>query len=136
MADLFESDGWEVKFLGGGLNNGDIFSFVNSYAPDILLIYGTTPQQAPGIRQLIDNIKEVNAWPEMKIMVSGGLFNRADELWVEMGADLFAATAQEAVEVALNENAECLNKEKTINRRKKRRKAVANVVGQEKPAGS
>ena len=64
IADLFESDGWEVKFLGGGLNNEDILTFVNDYAPDILLIYGTTAKQAPGIRRLVDTIKRINAWPD------------------------------------------------------------------------
>jgi methanogenic corrinoid protein MtbC1 len=29
MADLFESDGWEVKFLGGGLTNDDILAFIH-----------------------------------------------------------------------------------------------------------
>ena len=100
IADLFESDGWEVRFCGGGLTNDDILAFVNNYAPDILLMYGASPKQAPGIRQLIDTIRNVNAWPNMKIMLSGGLFNRAEGLWDEIGADLFAATAQEALEVA------------------------------------
>jgi len=100
MADLFESDGWDVKFLGGGLTNDDLLAFVNEYGPDVLLIYGTTPKQAPGIRRLIDHIRGVDAWPDMKIMVSGGLFNRAEGLWEEMGADMFAASAQQAVEVA------------------------------------
>jgi methanogenic corrinoid protein MtbC1 len=81
MADLFESDGWEVKFLGGGLTNDDILTFIHENAPDILLIYGGTPKQAPDIRQLIDTIKGINAWPDMRIMVSGGLFNRAEGLW-------------------------------------------------------
>ncbi|HPS55299.1 MAG TPA: cobalamin-dependent protein, partial [Sedimentisphaerales bacterium] len=84
IADLFESDGWEVKFLGGGLTNEDILTYTNEIGPDVLLIYGTTPQQAPGIRKLIDTIKSVNAWPNMKIMLSGGIFNRADGLWQEM----------------------------------------------------
>lgn len=100
MTDLFESDGWEVKFLGGGLTNEDILSFIHDYAPDILLIYGTKPKQAPDIRRLIDTIREINAWPNMRIMVSGGLFNRAEGLWEEIGADLFAATALEALQVA------------------------------------
>ncbi|RKY23370.1 MAG: hypothetical protein DRP62_06035 [Planctomycetota bacterium] len=104
MADLFESDGWDVKFLGGGLTNDDILAFINECAPDILLIYGASPKQAPDIRRLIDTIKDVNAWPNMRIMLSGGLFNRADGLWQELGADLFAATAVEAVHVASDDS--------------------------------
>lgn len=121
MADLFESDGWEVKFVGGGLTNDDILAFTHEYAPDILLIYGTTPKQAPSVRQSIDTIKDVNAWPNMRIMVSGGLFNRAEGLWQEMGADLFAATALEAIQVALNGNPTELEPS-TIKQRKKRRR--------------
>jgi len=119
-ADLFESDGWEVKFLGGGLTNDDTLAFTHEYAPDILLIYGTHPRQAPAVRQLIDRIKEVNAYPNMQIMVSGGLFNRAEGLWQEIGADLFAATAEQALQVASGQvPVEPVSR--TINRRKKRR---------------
>ncbi len=121
-ADLFESDGWDVKFLGSGLTNDDILSFANEYAPDILLIYGTAPKQAPGIRQLINTIKDVNAWPDMRIMVSGGLFNRAPGLWQEMEADLFAATAVEALQAASGEMPIEVVEEKTVARRRKRRK--------------
>jgi methanogenic corrinoid protein MtbC1 len=103
MADLFESDGWEVKFLGGGLTNDDILAFIHEHAPDILLIYGSAPKQAPDIRRLIDEIREINAWPDMRIMVSGGLFNRAEGLWQEIGADLFAPTATEALQIALKD---------------------------------
>lgn len=124
MADLFESDGWEVKFLGGGLTNDDILAFVNEYSPDILLIYGATPKRAPGIRQLIDTIRDVNAWPDMRIMLSGGLFNRAEELWEEIGADLFAATALEAVKVASNDRPIERNDRRELNRRRKRRLKV------------
>jgi methanogenic corrinoid protein MtbC1 len=119
MADLFESDGWHVKFLGGGLTNDDILAFVNDYAPDILLIYGTAPKQAPDVRRLIDTIRGVNAWPEMQIMVSGGLFNRAEGLWEEIGADLFAATALEALQVASTRRAP-EPEGRTIKRRRRR----------------
>jgi methanogenic corrinoid protein MtbC1 len=137
VADLFESDGWEVKLLGGGLTNDDILSFANEYSPDILLIYGTEPKQAPGIRQLIDTVKGINAWPNMKIMLSGGLFNRAEGLWEEIGADMFAATAVEALQIASQEqpSAESAVKAATMRRKKKIQgivnKAVAQVTADE-----
>ncbi|MHC4259783.1 MAG: cobalamin B12-binding domain-containing protein [Planctomycetota bacterium] len=103
MADLFESDGWEVRFLGGGLTDDDILAFVNEYAPDILMIYGTVPKRAPEVRRLIDRLKSVNAWPDMRIMLSGGVFNRAEGLWQEIGGDLFAESPGRAL-CAASEN--------------------------------
>lgn len=121
LADLFESDGWEVRFLGGGLTNDDIFSFINEYAPDVLLIYGTAPKQAPMVRRLIDTIRTVNAWPQMRIIVSGGLFNRAEGLWDEIGADAFAATPTDALQLAASEQVSA----PAASRRKKRRQPLS-----------
>lgn len=127
MADLFESDGWDVKFLGGGLTSEDILAFVHEYAPEILLIYGTAPKQAPGVRRLIDTVKDINARPEMRIMVSGGLFNRAEGLWQEIGADLFAGTALEALQVAASER-QIQEEARTIKRRRRRRPQVGGSM--------
>ncbi|NQV33372.1 MAG: cobalamin B12-binding domain-containing protein [Phycisphaeraceae bacterium] len=126
IADLFESDGWEVRFLGGGLSNDDIYAFINDYGPDLLVVYGSTPQKAPSVRLLIDTIKAVNAWPDMRIMVSGGLFARAEGLWEEIGADAFASTPSEALERACK-NPEDYVAKRTINRRKRRKTPVAEV---------
>ena len=125
IADLFESDGWQVRFLGGGLSNDDIFGYINEYAPDVLLVYGTSPKQAPEVRRLIDRIRSVNAWPEMRIIVSGGLFNRAEGLWEEIGADGFAATAAEVLQVAADEQPAPAADRRTVNRRKRRQQAAA-----------
>jgi methanogenic corrinoid protein MtbC1 len=124
IADLFESDGWEVRFLGGGLSNDDIFAFINEYAPDVLTIYGTTPKQAPDVRRLIDRVRGVNAWPDMRIIVSGGLFNRAEGLWEEIGADGFAATAAEVLQVASDESQVANPDRRTVNRRKRKYQAI------------
>ncbi len=133
LADLFESDGWDVKFLGGGLTNDDIFAFVNEFAPDILLIYGTMPKQAPDIRRLIDKIKTVNAWPNLRIMVSGGLFNRAEGLWEEIGADVFAPTAEKALQIASSCDDIIRCERRTLNRRKKKRQEGLNSQPSELP---
>jgi methanogenic corrinoid protein MtbC1 len=99
-ADLFETSGWSVYFLGGGVPNDEILSLVGQLRPDMLLIFGTQPQGVPGVRRLIDLLREVNCNPTMNIMTSGGVFNRADGLWKEVNADLFARTAAEALELA------------------------------------
>ena len=130
IADLFESDGWEVRFLGGGLGNDDIFAYINEYAPDVLLIYGTTPKQAPDVRRLIDRVRGVNAWPDMRIIVSGGLFNRAEGLWEEIGADGFAATAAEVLQVAADDTQVANPDRRTVNRRKRKYQAAqAEEIG-------
>ena len=100
MNDLFESDGWETRFLGGTAGNDDIMTFIHGYAPDILLLYGYNGDDAPAVRTLIDTIRGVNAFPKMRIMLSGGVFSRAEGLWEEVGADLYAETAADAVMVA------------------------------------
>jgi len=101
-ADLFEAGGWDVYFLGGGVPNDEILSLVGQLRPNVLLIFGTQPQGVPGVRQLIDLIHEVGANPTMNVMISGGVFNRADGLWKEVNANLFARTAAEALEVAIS----------------------------------
>jgi methanogenic corrinoid protein MtbC1 len=128
MADLFESDGWEVRFLGGGLSNTDILAFTHDYAPDLLLIYGTAPKQAPDVRRLIDTIRDINAWPDMRIMVSGGVFNRAEGLSEEIGADFFAATAVEAVQKASQQAPIEPLEERAGPRRRKRRQRAAKAA--------
>jgi len=99
-ADLFESRGWEVLFLGGGVPNDEILTLIGKLQPQILLIFGTQPAGVPGIRRLTDTIRDIGVNPTMNIMVSGGVFNRADGLWKEVNADLFAKTADQALELA------------------------------------
>lgn len=99
-ADLFEADGWDVYFLGGGVPNDEVLSIVGELRPNILLIFGTQPSGVPGVRQLVDLIREIGVNPTMNIMVSGGVFNRAEGLWKEVNADLFAKSAKEAMPIA------------------------------------
>ncbi len=99
-ADLLEARGWDVYFVGGGIPNDEILSLAGQLRPEILLIFGTQPAGVPAVRQLIDLIREIGVNPTMNVMVSGGVFNRADALWKEVNADLFASTAKQAIRIA------------------------------------
>lgn len=119
IADFFESNGWEVRFLGSSVNNDDITEFVQAYQPDLLTIYGMQARNAPDIRRLIDVLRTINACPQMRIMLSGGVFGRAEGLWEEIGADLYAETASEAIRIANGEEEDVPAPRRTINRRKR-----------------
>ena len=90
MAWMLEFDGHEVQFGGGGISADEIQAAVASNTPDVLLLYASSPSDAPGIRMLIDSIREQGACTEMQIAVGGGVFERAPGLAEEIGADLWA----------------------------------------------
>jgi methanogenic corrinoid protein MtbC1 len=99
MADVFESRGWTVWFLGANVPNDEVLQFVGQIEPDILCVYGMHPQGAPGVRKLIDSIRDIGVVPEMQVLLSGGVFNRAEGLAEEINADLFAPDPIAAMDV-------------------------------------
>ena len=98
VADLAEAEGYEVYFGGAGIANDEILAEVGVQRPDLLLFFASAPSDAPNIRQLIDKIRGIGACPEMQIVVGGGVFNRAEGLAEEIGADLWAKTPRELLE--------------------------------------
>jgi len=99
-SDLLEAQGWDVYFLGGGVPNDEVMSLAGQLRPDILLIFGTQPGGVPGVRRLIDLIRGVGLNPTMNIIVSGGVFNRAEGLWKEVNADHYAKSAADLLKMA------------------------------------
>jgi len=99
IADTFEANGWSVWFLGSGVPNDEILQFVGKVEPDILCLYGTLPADVPNVRKLIELVRGVGVCEEMQILVTGGVFNRADGLADEVKADLFAADIKDALQM-------------------------------------
>jgi len=97
VADLAEADGYSVSFGGGGVSWDEIMAEVHTRTPDVLLLFSSAASDAPHIRILIDSIRDIQACPNMQIAVGGGVFNRAEGLAAEIGADLWATTPRELV---------------------------------------
>ena len=98
IVDLLEADGYDVTYGGGNIAHDDIMQEVHERRPDVLLMFSSGGNDAPGIRQLIDQIRGINAFPEMQIVVGGGIFNRAAGLAEEIGADLWATGPDDLLE--------------------------------------
>lgn len=89
--DLLESHGYTITFSGGGVAADEILSHVQQTKPDILLMFCSAPSDLPGIRGLIDTLREIGASGGTRVVVGGGVFNRADGLADEIGADQWAS---------------------------------------------
>lgn len=100
LADLLQAEGWEVFLPGGGVPNDEVLALVGQLRPQLLLIFGTEPEAVPETRRLVELIREVGVCSTMNILVTGGIFNRADGLWAEVGADVYCGSLQEAVRTA------------------------------------
>src|SRR5437867_8009070 len=123
-SDLFECDGWTVKFAGGGVPEDEVLALIGSERPDLLVMFGTLPSGVPAVRKLIDYLREVNSCPQMQIMCCGGIYKRAEGLTEEIGAQLYAPDASAAVKVA-NENPDrkATVDQQTVGRSRRVRKA-------------
>ena len=92
VADLAEANGWTVAFGGGGIAYDELLAAVQEQQPNVLLMFSSAASDAPNIRRLIDTIREVGACEQTQVAVGGGVFNRAEGLAQEIGADIWSET--------------------------------------------
>jgi len=101
--DMLEMSGFEVRFGGGGIARDEILAHVHQNQPDVLLLFASSPEDLPEIRQLIDTIKEIGASESTQIAVGGGVFTRAPGLAEEIGADTWANSPLDLVHTLIEE---------------------------------
>jgi len=101
--DLLEAHGFDVTFTGGGIPADEILAEAQSRRPDILLLFASAAGDLPGIRRIINTLRENGACEGTRILVGGGVFNRADGLAEEMGADLWAYSPADVVDLLIND---------------------------------
>ncbi len=124
--DLLEGAGFNVWFAGGGVANDEVLSRVQEDKPDVLLMFSSAASDLPNIRQLIDVLNENGACPNLQIAVGGGVFNRAEGLAEEIGADLWAANPLEMVESLTEKpNQRAVSTQRTVGRAKRPKAKVA-----------
>lgn len=119
-ADLLEAAGYDVYFAGGGVAKDEIISQLGELDPQTLVMFSSVPSDLPNMRVMIDEIHDQGLSPRCQIVVGGGVFNRADGLAEEIGADLWAKTPLELVQ-ELTENGERRADEdqRTVGRRRR-----------------
>lgn len=122
--DVLEGAGFRVTFAGSRIANDDVLARVSDEKPDILLIFAAAAEDLPSVRALIDTVREIGSCPNMQIALGGGVFNRAEGLAEEIGADIWATTPLELSEALINEpTRRAIDSQRTVGRARKRRAA-------------
>ncbi len=118
--DLLEMSGFEVRFGGGGVPRDEILAQVHESKPDVLLMFASAPEDLPEIRSLIDTVREIGASAHTQIAVGGGVFNRAEGLAEEIGADTWATDLLELVHTLIEEPERRADEDqRTVGRKRK-----------------
>jgi methanogenic corrinoid protein MtbC1 len=123
--DLLEEAGFDVRFAGGNIANDEIMSTVNDAKPDVLLMFASGANDLPNIRALIDQLREIGACPNVQIAVGGGVFNRAEGLAEEIGADLWSNSPMGMVDTLIADPSRRAQEEQRTVGRKRRVKREA-----------
>ncbi len=122
--DMLESAGFAVSFTGGGVPADEVMAQVQQAKPDVLLLFASAPSDLPEIRGMIDQMREIGAASGTQIVVGGGVFNRADGLAEEIGADLWASDPAELVETLLLEpGRRAIAEQRTVGKKRVRKVA-------------
>ncbi|MGD9689536.1 MAG: B12-binding domain-containing protein [Phycisphaerales bacterium] len=123
--DLLEGHGFKTYFAGGGVANDEILSLINSDKPDVLLMFASAPSDLPNIRELIDTLRTIAAAPNTQIAVGAGVFNRADGLAEEIGADIWASDPLEMAQVLIEEpQRRAVDDQRTVGKSRTKRRAA------------
>jgi methanogenic corrinoid protein MtbC1 len=118
--DLLEAAGFDVRFAGGAVPIDEIRETVQRTKPSALLMFCSEPSDLPEIRVLIDTLHEIGACPHTQVIVGGGVFNRAEGLAEEIGADLWASHPLELVDRMIDEaTVRATEDQRTVGRTRK-----------------
>jgi len=120
MTDLLEAAGFQTYFLGGGVANDEIVAQLGELSADVLVVFGVDPQTVPYTRLLIDELRNIGMCPDLQIAVGGGVFNRAEGLAEEIGADVWETSPANLVQLLVDEpERRMVAEQQTVGRRRR-----------------
>ena len=99
VTDLLELEGWQTWYLGASVPPAAAVQLCVDHNADVLLVSATLP---PHIAQVTEVIRLFRARPELSratVLVGGRAFRNADALWRTIGADGYAADADECLAI-------------------------------------
>lgn len=99
VADVLETEGWDVRFLGTNMPHRAILQAVEAHGCSALGISATMLFNVPQVISLISDLRGIYERENLKIIVGGSAFRLAPDLYKEIGADGFALDLKAAIDI-------------------------------------
>ena len=100
ISDQLEMDGWQVDYLGANSPAQDLLALLRQVPPFLLGFSIVVPFNIEAVRRIIEEIRADEILKNIKIMVGGPVFSLEPELCRKIGADGYATSGGQAVELA------------------------------------
>ena len=100
IADIFELDGWNTRYLGANTPKAAVLEAVRASSADVLALSATMASHVTRVAEIIDELRADDATAHVKVLVGGYPFNVAPDLWQRVGADGYAPDAETAPQIA------------------------------------
>lgn len=104
VADLLESEGWQVDCLGANMPTVDLVEHavdeVGRPQFDLIALSASTGTVVRAMADTIEQLRAAAPEHHIPVMVGGGPFSMIPDLWEVVGADGCACCASDAVKVA------------------------------------
>lgn len=98
VCDLMELEGWDTCFLGAAVPLESLVSMVRERKPRAVALSVALTAHLPRLQATIEGLREALGEDAPLIVVGGRPFHDNPSLGSAIGADVTAATAQEAIE--------------------------------------
>ncbi|HET7435544.1 MAG TPA: cobalamin-dependent protein [Thermoanaerobaculia bacterium] len=100
VSDLLELHGWQTWYLGANMPPSAAVQMCIERRADILLVSATLTPHLVTVREVIRLFRSTEVLANAKVIVGGRAFRMEPELWKEIGADGYAANADECLDLA------------------------------------
>lgn len=99
ITDLLELEGWQTWYLGASVPPAAAVQLCVEHKADVLLVSATLPPHIASVAEVVRLFKGRRELDRARVIVGGRAFRTTPELWRRIGADGYAASTDECLEL-------------------------------------
>ncbi len=97
ITDILELEGWQTWYLGASVPPASAVQLCAEQRADVLLVSATLPPHLDAVAEVIRLFRARPELGQAKVIVGGRAFRSAPDVWRTIGADAFAANADDCL---------------------------------------